>query len=329
MVETKPSQGQGGQPSRRIGRSLAALTLGWAVVVVLLHVVPMWPGAPYNVRELLARRSPAPAAALFGLALTWGAFAPAWVAIQVLRRPILLVGLPLWAVGISLASWGLLRECVTPESWHDVLGTPVLGWTQEAELIFRFLALHGGAMLVLILGEGTVLAVDRREVRWGLLFSLRLVLFTMPGLILARLVVIDWAATDNLTELVRTGPVPGEPFLAILMLLIGANAALLGRIWTRPSAIGIVVGLSIALVAVAAGWGLLRLGLEPEVTQAGRTFPAVRFLLGPDRLTSLSQVALFLRWTALQVSATLLLSLGVFAACSLSPRDKLPEATGV
>ena len=283
-----------------------------ATVVLLaagLELAPAVSGVPYNLRDLL-RPDHRAAAVAFSVALVWMGLGPALVSELMLRRPLAAVGLPLWAGGVSVVAWAPVRYAVTVESLYDVLGAPVLEWGWTAELLCRFLALHGGVSLLLILAATVVGVAWRRPAGWSWKRVVGLVVWALPWLVLVRLAVVDWASTDNLTELIRSGPVGGEVFLGLLVLLAGANAAGLGHAWRRPGRRRLLLALAATAALLVPGWWLLNLALEPEVHKYGVTFPAVRFLLGPDRRTPLSEWALFLRWCAVQAGFVLMLTCG-------------------
>jgi hypothetical protein len=295
------------RPPRRTLILLAVMT---ACLAGLIHLALRLPGVPYNVRELFGRDASPRWVALFSLLLTWMVFGPAWVSAWLAKRPTRAIALPLWVIGVSLVSWSMLRSCVTPESLHDILGSPVLGWGEEPELLARFLGLNGGVVLLQIVPGLWVTAIRRSGWRRGALAGAAVLLWSVPWLVLARMVVITWADTDNLVELIRTQPIPGELALGLLGILLAMNGAFLGYAWPPPWSGRLLVAALVCVALIVPGWYLLNLGLAPKVNTS---FSAVRFLLGPDRRTSLSQADLFLRWCVVQVGMVIALSLGHLA----------------
>jgi hypothetical protein len=128
-------------------------------------------------------------------------------------------------------------------------------------------------------------------------------------------IVLTWAATDNLTELIAEhGPlgIPGPLFLLGIVAVIGANVGLL--LTCDRSAVRWLT----AIVASAAGlvltWFLLNAGLEQHVNKYSIVFSGTQFLLGPDRQHRLSLMALFARWGIVYAGAVSVTALGAWIA---------------
>jgi hypothetical protein len=178
--------------------------------------------------------------------------------------------------------------------------------------MIRYSALYG--TLVGILGASVgarrrAQQCSRRvfdDARWWLGLSVGLVAW----LALCQFVVIDAAATDNLTELIAPPGgygISGVAYLYMLLALFSLNAVLLTMDWRRASGwAATAVGSGVAVIL---GWGLLKLGLHPAVEKYGLVFSGVQFLLGPDRQTALPEAALFGRWVLVYF-----MGLGVVAA---------------
>jgi hypothetical protein len=146
------------------------------------------------------------------------------------------------------------------------------------------------------------------------LWALSLALSGALWLWLSKIVIVDAAATDNLTELIATsGPLhlTGAPFLIMVAVVIAAHAALVVHSRTASQ---LMMALAASVVAIPAGWWLLGLGLEQHVTRYGGSFPAIQFLLGPDRRNALSPLTLFVRWAFLQTGAVLVIAAGAWIA---------------
>ena len=306
---------------------MAALLLSVIAVAGFFAAVQFLLGladVPYNVRELFGRDDRHFYVVVFSVLLVWVGFGPAWIADFVVRHTRCLPFLPIWSVMVGMVSWLMLRSCVTSESLWDIVGSPTLGWGGEWELIGRFLALHSLACLMLLVVDITVGGVCRRGWRRGLKLGSAAVLFGVPWLVLAWLVVVEWACTDNLTELIRAEPFKwtGPMFLAALIAVIAANASVLTYAWTRRGLLPKLATLALTPLLVVPGWALLYLGLDPAVKKYNLTFPAIRFLLGPDRHTEISWSMLFLRWGVLQLAVVTVLAVsGIIAVC-LRPRHR-------
>jgi len=273
------------------------------------------PQMPYHVRDLFPQEHPKVSMAVFSVLLVWVGLAPAWVGDFLARRP------RLWATVIGLVSWSMLRFAVTRESLWDVLGSQTLGWGGDWELLCRFIALQGTVTLVLIVSGVLAGSVRRLGWRGGLRRGGLALLWGAPWLVLAWTAVVGWADTDNLTELIRATPWTwvGPAFLTALLLLIAFSASALSHAWSRRGLTGKLVATGAALVAVGPGWGLFWLGLVPAVEKYEMTFPAVRFLLGPDRGTPMALSELAFRWGAVQIGAVVVLGVGGLIALCLRP----------
>jgi hypothetical protein len=161
----------------------------------------------------------------------------------------------------------------------------------------------------------TVAARSSSATRLNALDRVLLLVCAVGWFWLARTVVVTWAATDNLTELITRQPafgVSGEWYLFALPVPIGVSVALLlgataGARWW-PVAIAAVI------VSIPVGWTLLNLGLEAHVEKYGAVFSGTQFLLGPDRRHALPVWTLFGRWAALQAAAVGVTFVGAWIA---------------
>ena len=290
------------------GNSPAALRLwaaGVTALAVLIVIVTHLPGVPYNVRELLRPGAEALSALLLALALGTMAAFPRWALLAVLGHGAsrALRSWPLLLLGVAVASALLIWAAVPDEAVHDVVGGPVLAWWGPVEPVLRLTTLLAG-LLWLALGGGVTLwpRLARGPDRGGLLMAW--VICSLAILPLVHAVVVEAAATDNLTELMADG---GG---ARASLALGAYIALLGAggaAVARPAQTG--SGRSLLLVGVAAsiplGWALLRLGTESMLVKYGRAFSALQFLLSTDRAHYAAGVELFLRFAVVHSLAIL------------------------
>jgi hypothetical protein len=316
-----------------VAASAAALTVAMWVLLKL-------PGIPYNLKKLFGDQALF-GAAVFSLALLWLGGGPWLVARTVLRLDARRRRGALWAplliAGIALVSY-LLVDLATPaimlekiigapdlyrrivednywgEAWRAGLAAWPRGLVSAGERLVRYLALYSVFTIPLVLA---LLAIPRRERGARIIVN---GLCLLPFWLLGKFVVLDWAITDNLTELVADG---GTVFLALLIALFAANAVWLAvyRRGARTAPVLVVVTAALA----AAGWWLLNLGIEPVVINNGRIFSGVQFLLGENRSALLSAPALFARWCALDGAALAVVVTGMLLTRRLLP---LPEPAG-
>ncbi|WP_348754917.1 VanZ family protein [uncultured Aquincola sp.] len=270
----------------------AALTLALAV---LLWRAARLPGVPYNVVELLPGGVDGLMTALgLSVALALLLAAPLWLherLVAARRRSAWLAA----AVVASGVLTGLLFIVVVPdESLWDVVGSPVLAWPGELEEWGRYAALHAADTLAALGAVWLVRWVATAESHG--LFT-RWLLLTLAAAVPLHGVVVTWAATDNLTELMREG---GGP-LASALLFIGVA----GLFATGSCLAALVAGarrrLPLLLLALVA-WPLATLALwqgsEPMLLKYGKAFSAAQFLLSADREHYAGGAALIERYAA-------------------------------
>lgn len=249
-----------------------------AALAVVLWVAARLPGVPYNVAKLMPAGAHGGLSALgVAAAAGWMLAAPLWL-LQPQRRGARALFV-LWAVLHGLVSFGVLRATVPLPMLHKIIGVPVLGWAGPWEDIGRYLALHVSVMLPLFGGALLACAAWRAQAVVDLLNWLIAVLLLAWPL---HWVVVERAATDNLTELMRGGGGFGASvsIAAGLWLLAAAGSAVaLAAVQVqRRRAL-----LLLAATAAAASPVLLWLGLEPAVVKYGQVFSAVQFIVSAGR----------------------------------------------
>ena len=124
------------------GRGLfGMIAAGIAIWVALAWLVMHSDSTPYNVRELVDAGHPLLSLVLLACALYWVIGFPVLIVRWLTRGELyLLIMFPL-ALAHGLVAWMLLRIAVPIESIHDIVGSPVLDWPWEWEMLGRFLAL--------------------------------------------------------------------------------------------------------------------------------------------------------------------------------------------
>jgi hypothetical protein len=315
-------------------RGLTLWTLAAAIAVL---TAGMWltvhlPGIPYNLKKLFGDHALA-GSAVFSLALLWlgsGPWLVARAALQLEARrrnaalwaPAMLIGIAVVSyVLVNLATPGIMlekiigapdlyRRVVDDNYWGDAWRTGLAGWPRAlvdaAERLVRYVALYSVFSIPLLVG---LLAIPRRERRARVIV---LVLCLLPCWVLAKFVVLDWAITDNFTELVADG---GAYYLAVAVALFAANAVLLaGRATPKH-----VLPAAATAALLGASWLLLNQAIETVVINGGRIFGGLQFLLGQDRTTLLSAPELFARWGALYLAALAAVVAGIVLARRLRP----------
>jgi hypothetical protein len=328
---------------RSVAAPLLVLVATIGTIVVAVRAALRAPGIPYNVRELFLDQASVPVLIFFALTLIWIGAGPMLLAHVLLRSRRAYLAMPPAVILVSLVSKMLLSRSVTYESIDDIIGSNNLFGLVTRERV-------GGAFWERVfntLGPDVIDFIERR-VRYTAVYSIplldiglvfmaallsahaasrlkplhRYLLITCVGVWfwLARTVIVTWAASDNLTELVARRPIvgiSGEWFLFAIPVLIGVSVVLLMRAAAQPNWWPVAIGATMAALPV--GWALLSLGLDPRVEKYGHVFSGAQFLLGPDRGNTLSQSALFARWAAVQLGVVGVTCVGAWIANRVVP----------
>ncbi len=281
-------------PARRALRNLLLATLVvFGIGAAISFLAIDYSAIPYNIRELFDDH---PIAA--SLLLAFGPILAGAVLVGLGRfwytRPYVFAGL-LPFIGVLLGSilFVFINLALPRESIEDVVGTPVLNVDRQLETWFRFIGLFVGPMVLTTLGIRGSLG--------------RLTLSTLPGVLsvgalscFSFLIVVVYAGTDNLVELMRG---EGNALSAIGSLLFFVVAGLtLG--WTAQSLFAAavrkwlvtVLGLLLLLASIPAAWLALLLATNPKLEKYDAIFSAVQFLFSSNRQNYLGHDEVFWRF---------------------------------
>ena len=304
--------------------------------VIAIKTVLRAPGIPYNARELFLDDASATALVFFALALLWIGAGARLIAHVLRRTRRTHLFLPPALIVVSLVSKMLLSRSVTYESVDDIIGSNNLfglitqqgawgeTWKQVASTVgpnavdflerrVRYTALYSVLLLAIALSLSSTLRPAPESGRKTPAERVLLILCVAGWFWLARMLVVTWAATDNLTELVARRSVlgiPGEWFLVAIPAVLGVSVAQLIRAASDPK--WWPAAIATAIAALPIGWALLMAGLEPRVEKYGHVFSGAQFLLGADRGTFLSDAQLLVRWAAVQSSAVVVTFAGAW-----------------
>ncbi|MFO6424709.1 VanZ family protein [Motilimonas sp. KMU-193] len=168
--------------------------------------------------------------------------------------------------------WLFLSSQVAAESLFDILGSPILDWPWETELLMRFIAWLWLVQLCWLL---TTAAASSR---W-LWIAIAPFVFGY-----SYAVIIPFAATDNITELLRQ-PYGLVGIIAACLVLFGASQRL-----SQAKPLGQRV--LVYLVAWLACFALLLISTQSEVEKYGHQFAALSFMLGLGRQETHSTILL-------------------------------------
>lgn len=286
-----------GAPARRLtltgGHPAAGIVAGIGLFTALGWFATHSPLMPYNVRELLVGEHPVLSLLLLSCFAWWAAGFPVWAAGWLANAGPAAWGYPGLVLLHAVGAWTLLRLGVPMESLHDIVGSPILGWPWEWEMIGRFAALFSIVSLQLTAGALAAGALNGRGGGRAWLYWLAAAAVMLPA---AHWVVVTQAATDNLTELMAEGGgwFPSLLLVAFLggMALAGSLLALLAagnrRLWSI-SAIWLIVWLPMSYLAVSHG-------TEGTIVKYGKVFSALQFLLSTDRAHYAGGAELLMRY---------------------------------
>jgi hypothetical protein len=174
----------------------------------------------------------------------------------------------------------LLWSSVPTESIHDIVGSPVLGWPWEWELLGRFLALF--SLWSVAATAGTLIAA------WRLLPNAKSALlgWSIGAFLLIPLsyyIVVSEASTDNLVELIANN---GSMGAFLLIGLAMAEIAFGGTTAALASSPGLAHRTRAVALVLACGilaYFALYFGTEQVIVKYGQVFSAMQFLLSSDR----------------------------------------------
>ncbi|MCP4089324.1 MAG: hypothetical protein GY746_05985 [Gammaproteobacteria bacterium] len=279
-----------------IVKPLISLGLGALTVVVAGDLVLSSAAVPYNVRELLSSDYPWLTLTVMAFALYWGMGAPVYFGRWIIAgRWTRVVISPLIIMVHAAVMYFLLRIAVPIESIHDIVGSPIMDWSWEWELLIRFAVLFSVVSLVLgcvaaiWIALASVYAVNNVvAIRWIILLS---ILFP-----LAHLVVVVQAATDNLTELMlHHGSWVSSLLLTTWLMILAATASLLSSCFAKYHRL-LIPGIMLAVLSIIPAYLAISLGTNPTISKYGSTFSALQFLLSPDRSHLIQGAELFYRY---------------------------------
>jgi hypothetical protein len=284
----------------------AAISLGAGVALLTggIAVTARVGALPYNVRELFGAGNPLPTALAMAAIAYWAFGAPAVFAAGLAGARAARAALLAGAVALHAAiTYAALRAAVPIESMYDVVGSPILHWPWEWELLGRFAALLGAVTLLWMGAAACAAALDggsRRAVAMWVVGAVAL----LP---IAHVVVVSRAATDNLTELMAGGGGPGASLaIAAAIFCVGLAGSSLARLGAGGRRGPLAAAL---LLSIPAAYVALSLGLERHVEKYGQVFSALQFLLSRDRESLASGGALLARYAVAHAGVVLLLAL--------------------
>lgn len=269
----------------------AGFVLGLAL---LLWAAPYIPAAPYNVRKLIGQEYPILSALGLACAIAWIFGFPAWAVTQMASGSHQPRYLPFFLLLHGIVAWLLLRMAAPLEMIHKIVGSPILDWPWEWESIGRFIGLFA-LWSVLSFGAGFIALRSWLPKASGLLWAwVAAALILLP---VAYVVVIQQAATDNLTELlVGAGTPMAFLWVAIGLFLFALAGAQLACALGSGMRVGVVRGMLWSVASFPLTYLALHAGFETYIIKYGQVFSTFQFLLSQDRAHYAAPMELLLRY---------------------------------
>lgn len=313
-------------------KGFCLLALGMAGIAAGIYSILRFPDMPYNIRELFLGDGSLIHTAVFSLAILWIGISSSLIGFQIARSKVPYLSMPALLALSGVISLLLLYGSVTSESISDIVGSSNIYWfvmkkniwgdfgikiftcldspraISLIERVVRYLALYSPVILCLIIFNATF--VYGRSDRW-FMSLVRYVIYALPWFFLCKVIAFDFSSTDNLNEIIaRDGMfgIGGGGFLYLLLILISLNGTLLAWASRREGVYWTLLLLVCTLLAIPAGWFLLKNGLVKDLVKYGTTYSGVDFLLGPNRKNLLSKSELFFRWSLVQTAIVLVLA---------------------
>lgn len=328
-------------------KGLCLLVLGTAGITAGIYTILRFPAMPYNMRELFLGDGSLIHIAVFSLAILWIGISGALIGSQIAKSKVPYLSMPALVALSGILSLLLLYGSVTSESISDIVGSSNVYWfvmnkniwgdfgvkvftyldlpkaISLVERVVRYLALYSPVILCLIIFNATF--VKSCSDRWFRAL-VHYVIYALPWFFLCKVIAFDFSSTDNLNELIaRDGAfgIGGGGFLYLLLILISLNGTLLAWASRRKSVYWTLLLLVCTLLAIPAGWFLLKNGLVKDLVKYGTTYSGVDFLLGPDRKNLLSKSELFFRWSLVQTIIVMVLAYGQRIVIAILPMTSI------
>jgi glycopeptide antibiotics resistance protein len=280
-------------------RTLALVAIGIGMCVAIGWLIMRSPLVPYNVRELVYQGHPFRSLVLLAALLYWAMGFPILIVQWLARGGLYLLSFPPLALLHGSVAWLMLWSAVPSESIHDIVGSPVLNWPWEWEILGRFLALF--SLWSVAATAGTVIAA-RRSLPGTNGAQSALLGWTIGACLFVPVsyyIVVMTASTDNLVELMA-GNGSVSAFLLIGLALagisFGGTKAALAFI---PGTTGQTTAVAWVLASGALAYLAIYFGTEQVIVKYNQVFSALQFLLSSDRSHLAGPGELAVRYIAL------------------------------
>ncbi len=303
-----------GSGVRRAVRTAVLTVAGVAGLALAVGALMASGAAPAWLRTLLGEEPGVGAAVALACFLLWLGAGPMWVAQRLPLGPGWALGLPLWAFLAALPLYALLW-LFAGEWMAEGLRW---GWLSSGEVL---LVLTSG-VLVLMLAGGAASAACVMPWQSASRCVGSLALVGAPWLVVAWLALPREAWSGPADTLFRAEPVPGELLVGLVLVLVGASAAVLGHaVWhSRRRLPGAMLA---AAVLVLPGWFLMTAAFSSKGSGVEEAADPFRALVAAGATAEMSAGGLLARWALLQAAITAILAYGQVVALAADVRPAL------
>ena len=264
---------------------------------------------PYNVKELFSQNNVVISIIVFSMVLyiTFGVPVLLASCLTHCKNGYTSVLFPVVGAVFGVITFFLLYFNIPIESLHDIVGSPVFKWPWVFESMYRFVFLFSvfwvlwcGSALIVNIPKTASASCVRSLVYWAV--------NTLFTLIVSYWVVVQNAATDNITELLENGGgLISCLMIGLWILVIGLTASLIcKKIISRQYSIFFLFLLIIC--SIPTGYYLLKYGMVNDLTKYGKTFSGMQFLLSTDRNHYAEGFDLIVRYSILHLGLIFIMS---------------------
>ena len=285
---------------------IISLVIICILTIGLLFIIQS-PLVPYNIRELVAADHPVLSSFLFTCFICWSFGFPVWMTRWIQKEKKYSLFFPGIMVIHGGVAWLFLRYAVPMESIHDIVGSPILSWPWEWEIIGRFLALFS---IITITTTASSLLSSIIFYGSNKITAFPFLIYSIATACISHYIVVEKAATDNLTELMTSGGTVFSSFLlSVFLVIVTFTASQLTFLLTGRSQNLKKIIISSCIISFPTAFFCLYSATEKTIVKYGQEFSALQFLLSPDRQHFVKTPELLIRYAIAHTGIILLIAL--------------------
>lgn len=286
------------------------LLMHLTITLLILLVASQLPVLPYNLRELLTDNN----TAIWGLTLSLYLMTLPLV-LRIEQFAVFALCSPLLILLQSGVIFLTLYLTVPIESLRDILGSPVTRLPVSIELLLRFCGFFCPLQFNYLFA-GRIMQ-ERSKLPALILWAI----FSLLYAGIWYLVVVQFAGTDNITELLTDGGSFAIAIgLSVYLALLSGSAVWLSRYFTMPQHRRLLRLCTAILLAFFLCWLMLNAITESLIVKYQQAFSALQFLLSSSRDNYATPAELMLRYAIGHTAIVVLLAWFYALAQRLSPQ---------